>query len=328
MYRVRDFIETHDGLVFSVISNLHPPDGVLSHLRFLRDSEGLKKVASTKEGYQYLSRKRPDYLRFCSELDRELPVVPLDSISRHYQPDVALAGIMREGNDPEVSAIVTALMSRSGKSLEGMGITGSYLLGAQTPSSDIDLVIYGLDDYVETKRAFLECVEEGIFSLPDEGDWAAIYQKRAIDPTVYSQEEFVWHESRKHSRGIFGRRRFDLLSCRKNEEIEGAFDDYSFKRLGTVEVRCTVADSELSHDYPARYILSDCEVNGHVVREVVSYTHTFVEQARKWETIICRGILERATGLENYHRILVGSSREAPGEFIKVQGTVWGTEVR
>ena len=96
-----------------------------------------------------------------------------------------------------------------------------------------------------------------------------------------------------------------------------------FKRLGKIEAAYTVADSDLAHDYPAVYRASDCEYGDPNVSEVVSFTHTYVEQARRWERIVCRGILESVTGKRNYLRILVGSSREAKGEYIKVLGSTW-----
>jgi predicted nucleotidyltransferase len=324
MYRVRDFIETNDGLVFSVISNLHPHNGVLSHPRFVRKSDGsLRKLSSTGEAYNYLSSTRPHYLQFSPELGRDVPIVPKTAISHHYEPVKVLGDLMRDGKDPEVSAVVTSILSRAGIGLDEVGITGSYLLGVQTKSSDIDLVFYGLDNHPDITRGFLECVDEGIFALPGEEDWRAIYNKRMIDPGDYSREEFVWHESRKYNRGRFGNRRFDILYGRKEEEIEGSFSDYSYEDLGTIEAIYTVTDSGLAHDYPAVYRVSDCELGDPDVSEVVSFTHTFVEQARRWEKIVCRGFLESVTGIRNYRRILVGSSREARGEYIKVLGSTW-----
>jgi predicted nucleotidyltransferase len=324
VYRVRDFIETHDGLIFSVISNLHPHNGILSHPRFVRKSDGsLRKLSSSREAYNYLSSTRPHYLKFCPELDKVVPIVSQTAISHHYEPIKVLGDIMRDGKDPEVSTIVTSIISRAGISLDEVGITGSYLLGAQTKSSDIDLVFYGLGNHPDLTRGFLECVDEGIFILPGEEDWRDIYNKRMINPGDYSLEKFAWHESRKHNRGRFGNRRFDILYGRKEEEIEGSFSDYSYKGLGTIEATYTVTDSDLAHDYPAVYRVSDCESGDPDVSEVVSFTHTYVEQARRWERIVCRGILERVTGVRNYRRILVGSSREARGEYIKVLGSTW-----
>jgi len=318
MFRVRDFIEIPDGLVFSVISNLHPPRGVLSQLRFVRGRGGLRKVPTSEEAHRFLQDNKPCYLQYCRELDAEVTVVPFSEISRHYQPGPVLSEIMRGGNDPDILAIVTALMSRSGIGLEDIGITGSYLLGAQSTSSDIDLVFYGLENYQQVKRAFLECLEEDIFSQPSNEDWKEIYIKRKLDPNTYTLQEFVWHETRKHNRGKFGKRRFDILFARKKQEIEGAFGDCSFKRLGMVDARCTVFDAGLSFDYPARYKVRDCCLGDREVSEVVSFTHTFVEQARAGESVLCRGILESVSGPRDHFRILVGTSREAPGEFIKV----------
>jgi predicted nucleotidyltransferase len=41
MFRVRDFVETREGLLFSVVSNLQPCSGILAQLRFPGRTEGL-----------------------------------------------------------------------------------------------------------------------------------------------------------------------------------------------------------------------------------------------------------------------------------------------
>ena len=73
-----------------------------------------------------------------------------------------------------------------------------------------------------------------------------------------------------------------------------------------------VIDDQFSFDFPARYILDD-----EVISEVMVMTQTYVGQAKTGEKIEVSGAVEYdvATGQS---RLIVGSSREAVGEYIKV----------
>jgi len=318
MFRVRDFVETGEGLLFSVVSNLHPSSGILAQLRFRRTAAGFAKMKSSDESQKFLSRLAPQYIRFCAELDREVTVVPNGEVVHHFQPAARLEDLLSKSEDPAITSIIAELVTVSGLGENDLGITGSFLVGAQDRSSDIDLVVYGLSNYATLLNALRESVARGVFSPLGRRDWAQIYRKRVPDPSDYSFKEFIWHESRKWDRAKLGNRRFDLLPARRSDEISGRFSDVSYKRLGRARVSCIVVDSGLAHDYPAKYRVSDCRAEGHEVSEIVSFTHTYSNQLRESERALCSGILEEVSGIEPHFRILVGSSREAPGEFLKV----------
>ena len=82
-------------------------------------------------------------------------------------------------------------------------------------------------------------------------------------------------------------------------------------KLGTRVLRATVTDDFHAFDYPARFEVAEAEIP-----EVLSYNPTFTGQARKGETVEAAGWVEQ---LDNGRlRLIVGSTREAPGEYIKV----------
>ncbi len=321
MYRVRDFIETRSGLIFAVVSNLHPPDGVVSSLRFLRTPGGMVKMESSLEARQLLLRLKPEFSRFVEEFDRELTIVPVEKVVDHYRPDRCLRMMVETRQNGEIAEILTSILSRSDLELSDMGITGSHLIGAQSAKSDIDLVVYGLGNYHRAVDALRVCVDDGIFHLPEKTDWQAIYLKRKLRPADYSLTEFIWHESRKLNRVLFRDRRIDLLSARKCQEIQGSFGGTRYTRMGEATAKGRVEDCSLGWDYPAKYRVTDCMAGDHEVEEVVSFTHTYVDQLREGEEALFRGMLERVDGKRGRHRILVGTSREAPGEYIKVLRT-------
>ena len=70
-------------------------------------------------------------------------------------------------------------------------------------------------------------------------------------------------------------------------------------------------DDRYAYDYPDSYSVAHDSVN-----EVFVFTGTYFGQAIKGETIEARGMLEQNE--LGKRRLVVGTSREATGEYIKV----------
>ena len=73
-----------------------------------------------------------------------------------------------------------------------------------------------------------------------------------------------------------------------------------------------VIDDKQAFDFPARYL-----IDNEMTPEVISFTHTYVGQAQKGETIEVAGAIE-CDSASGQRRLVVGSTREAIGEYIKV----------
>jgi predicted nucleotidyltransferase len=76
-----------------------------------------------------------------------------------------------------------------------------------------------------------------------------------------------------------------------------------------------VVDDAAAYDYPARYRVDDPEVG-----EILVFTHTYVGQAVRGEAIEAAGQLEEEAS--GRLRLVIGSSREAPGEYLRVERQV------
>jgi predicted nucleotidyltransferase len=76
-------------------------------------------------------------------------------------------------------------------------------------------------------------------------------------------------------------------------------------------MKCLVLNADEAFNVPSIY-----RVDHPQVRSVISFTHSFAGQAEAGETIEVSGVLEK-TEDEDY-RVIVGTSREAEGEYIKV----------
>ena len=196
------------------------------------------------------------------------------------------------------------LLQQGGLDLTQTGVTGSLLIGAQQESSDIDLVCYN-------RAAFHQCrditrkliVLQRLHEL-DEQDWQASYQRRSCD---LSYSDYVWHERRKYNKAVINGRKFDLnfIDDTSNPELA------SYQKCEAITLQCTIIDDTYGFDYPAEFKIAHDHIDA-----IVCFTATYTGQALKGETVLVSGIVE-----ENQHgvkRIVVGSSREAYGEYIKV----------
>lgn len=117
----------------------------------------------------------------------------------------------------------------------------------------------------------------------------------------------MWHERRKFNKAAIQQTKFDISLLVPEQEL----DSLSYKKQGQYNLKSKVTEDRYSFDYPARY-----ELDHPSIGEVVSYTATFVGQAQKGETVEVQGQLEIST--DGHRRIVVGSDREALGEYIKV----------
>jgi predicted nucleotidyltransferase len=116
---------------------------------------------------------------------------------------------------------------------------------------------------------------------------------------------FLWHEKRKLNIGKIEGTVFNLLGV--GERIELAVG-VPVKR---VRIKCRVGDATQAFNLPSIYF-----VDHETVSEVISFTHTFAGQANEGEVIEVSGFLEKTS--DGDFRIVVGTSREAEGEYIKV----------
>ncbi len=306
LYRPKDFIETAEGLLFAVVSEVVEQGKVLSFLRYHYVDHQWQKL-DTDLANSLLSSQFPNYLFHSYQLDAMLHAVPEQSVLKHYQPQQALNQLLQQ---PAQDAVIRDLKSlcnllhQQGIDLAQFGITGSILIGRHGPASDIDLICYDRATFHQARRAIRSLINHDLCQNLNQQDWLQAYQRRACD---FPFADYLWHEQRKYNKAVFNRRKFDLSLWVKpdNRQLQ------PYKKIGRVHIRAQVIEDCLGFDYPAQWRLAHPDVGS-----VVSFTATYTGQALAGEWVEIAGQLELEAGGEQ--RIVVGSSREAPGEFIRV----------
>jgi predicted nucleotidyltransferase len=304
-YQPRDFIETPEGLVFAVVDEQTEDNRVLCFLRYVRENGEFRKL-DTHVANSYLSARFPAYLFVSKRLDARLHGVPIAAIHRHHQPRLRVRELLLAPARDAIEAKAVRwlrLMSARGLNLARVGLTGSLLIGAQTARSDLDFVIYGREDFFEARRMIRAAIATGELDALDEADWREAYERRGC---ALGFEDYLWHERRKFNKGLVAGTKFDITLVGENLPLESG----PVRKLGSMVVRATVADARHAFDHPALYRLDHPEV-----REALSFTATYAGQAEAGEAVEIAGILEETES--GRRRIVVGSSREAPGEYIR-----------
>ncbi|MCI0733688.1 MAG: hypothetical protein L0Y38_07690 [Methylococcaceae bacterium] len=304
--RSKDFIETAEGLVFAVLVGGTEGGRYLCFLRYIKTETGYRKV-ETAEATRLLAAEFPRYRFHSLKRDADLHGVPRDNIIRHHRPVRRLREIVSaECRDPIESKLASfaRMLEANGLCLDHFGVTGSLLIGAQTARSDIDLVIYERSHFNRLREIVRQGVHHASLEALGKEQWRETYLRRGCS---LSLEEYLWHERRKHNKASWSGTKIDFSLVSDDTDPEG----HSYRKIENTEIIAEVTDARCAFDHPARYRVSHPEI-----REIASFTPTFAGQALAGETVIARGMLEESK--RGLRRLVVGSSREAPGEYIKV----------
>ncbi|GAB4364271.1 MAG: nucleotidyltransferase domain-containing protein [Methylohalobius crimeensis] len=307
MFQARDFIITREGLVFAVTLNETEAGRVVACLRYAPTPAGLRKV-STHEAETILRTRYPRYLYHSPRRDALLHAVPINAVETHLCPRQRLRELLdRPATEPLIDKLqrLVDLFEVEGLSSEQLGVTGSLLIGLQHEASDLDLVVYGREPFAQARRIVRDGFAHGWLQAPDRALWRATYQRRGC---ALSFDEYLWHEQRKYNKGAIDGTKFDLILM---EEKSMDDDPRLWYKLGRTRIRAPVIDAEGAFATPARYRLDHPEIP-----LALCFTATYLGQAEAGERVEISGHLEQASDGER--RIVVGTSREAPEEYIKV----------
>jgi len=313
-----DYLETYEGLLFTVKGLKHPEGLVIAYLRYIPDSNGNRvrggrhysRVYSIKKTTEYLSEKYPKYLNHIDSIGLVLQSVPCKDILRIYKPREYLKKIIDEPKtllEEDYFRFVSELSNRSGVSLSHFGVSGSPLIGMDTTSSDIDLNVYGED---EGKSVYI-----ALDDMRNDLDWVSPYNPDTITPILESRwgstglniNYFREIEGKKLLHGTVSGRDYFIRLLKPNES------DETSKPIGSVKVRGFIEKTD-SIFTPCSYQIRLKEyivpAVGPNVSELVSFRGRFTEQVEVGSFVEVYGTLEEVTieRAPSYRIILGGPS--------------------
>jgi predicted nucleotidyltransferase len=307
----RDYLETAGGWYFAVLLPAAAGRPVHGSLRYVRGPEGTPRKLDTRQANGLLRSRCPRFLVYSEYLDAEAVVVQPRDIVKLYKPKETIQRLQRSPAPDglqQTALRAVEYLERKGIATADMGITGSLMLDFHNADSDIDIVIYDFDGFRLARRAVGESIASGELPEPDETMWLKIYSRRGC---ALDFAEYMKHEKRKYNKFVLDDTKIDINYV----PAQGRLPEYKrpVRKQGTATITAAVVDASQSFGYPARYV-----IDNDAVEQILCYTATYTGQALAGERIEAAGMVEEDADGRRY--MVIGTSREAPGEYLKVIG--------
>ncbi|UCD45583.1 MAG: hypothetical protein JSV27_03610 [Candidatus Bathyarchaeota archaeon] len=313
------YVETEEGLIFSV-KGLHHPEGmIIAYLRYVPDPEGdrrrgpskYRRVYDLDETQGFLEAHYPQYLNHVEERGLLLQSVPLDRIVKVYTPRDGIQPVLespRTELEKTSAKFASAISSESGVPPGEMGVSGSLLLGLARAASDVDLIVYGVNNGFKAHEAIRRLREGSGWVKPYDTVGAEKIAAERWGGTGIDLRVFVHAESCKVLHGLVDGREYFVRLVRRPEEYDIGL---ASRAIGRVKLRATVTRAEECIFTPCTYLLGDCEYiepeEGPFVTQLNSYRGKFTEQASEGEVVEVYGSLEEVRSKDGIlHRVMLG----------------------
>ena len=330
--REGDLIETVESTVFDVKGLVHPPAKVIAFPRFIPDQKGsrqrenfhYRKIYSLSKRLTFLEQNLPHYIVYDMVFDEKLCEIPLENVKRYYQPTKRLKELRNSQSldvlEADALEFIETLKDSANVPWDGLGISGSLLVKLHTPSSDIDPVVYGSGNCRKVYEALKSLTRDKIsrvkvYSL--EG-LQKLFEFRVKD-TQTSFEDFVRTELRKILQGKFKDRDYFIRFVKDWHEIEAEYGTIHYKNVGYAKIKAEIEDDLEAIFTPCNYKIRNVRVlegPSFPIEEIASFRGRFCEQARKGETVVAQGKVERVTDFRQnreHFRLLLGNK---PSDFM------------
>ena len=297
------------GCYGAIVSHHTEDNKVLVTIRYIKDNSGETKKYSYEAATEYLKQHKPDYLFHSKALDVNIHAIPIDEIEEIYKPAETVNKLTKITNkDRKQAAAISAyeLILESGIDANYLGITGSLMLGLHNEDSDIDMVVYDHESFHRIRYFLTEKMDNHHeLKLSDEM-WLDSYSRRNCE---ISFSEYVFHEQRKYNKFCINNTKVDISLV--SDEGDSIIEIGPFIKKGREKIRAEIIDDMHAFDLPARYYIDNARIP-----EIVCHTATYIGQAFNGEKIEATGMVE--VDQEGNQRLVIGTSREAKGEYIKV----------
>ena len=306
--RPKDFISINNKLFFAVVNEYQEDNHALTFLRYMKDNAGIHKL-TTKKAEKIIRDTYPEFQFDSYYADIVLHGIPINLIKEIYYPEQTVTRLLSmespDNKQSDAIGIINTLLSVGFKK-DYMGITGSIMLDMHNENSDVDIIIYGREQFLKIRKYIKNSLDKGGINSLTQAMWKDTYERRDC---ALSFNEFYSHEKRKFNKFIFGNSKIDISAIPKKGEKYKESGPY--KKISKDGISSIVTNDTYAYDFPARYL-----INHNMIKEVVSYTATYTGQARKGEKIEAAGFVEQDR--DGVYRLLVGTSREAKDEYIRV----------
>jgi predicted nucleotidyltransferase len=325
--REGDLIKTENHVIFDVKGLVHPPNKVIAFPRYIPSPHGKRrsqedlygKIYSLSERFKFLEQNMPNLIVHDPVFDETLCGVPINTIKKHYKPIEKLRLLRTShklgGLERKAVQLAEALKEAADIPWSAIGISGSVLVGLYTSKSDIDPVVYGVENCRRAYAALENLLKDDAskFKPYSRGELQALFDFRSKD-TIMSFEDFAQVEWRKAFQGMFDGTDYFVRFVKDWSQVSEQYGDVCYKNSGYAKITATTADDSEALFTPCTYRIETVTVAEGAklepIREIVSFRGRFCEQARKGEAVTAQGKVERVTNMKTgkeYYRIILGN---------------------
>jgi predicted nucleotidyltransferase len=331
--REGDLIKTDDNIIFDVKGLVHPPNKIVAFPRYIPSPHGNRgqgnnlygKVYNLAERFQFLQQKAPQLIVADPVFGETLCEVPTETVVKHYNPIEKLSMLRKSNNlqDLERKVVQLAETLKEEANIPGncLGISGSVMTGLFTAQSDIDPVVYGIDNCRKAYAALEKLLkdESSKFKPYNKEELGALFDFRSKD-TIMSFEDFATTESRKAFQGKYQGVDYFIRFVKEWNETSEVYGDVYYEDSGYTRLSATVIDGAEALFTPCTYQIDDVEIlegkNLEPIMEIASFRGRFCEQAKLGEKIVVQGKIEQVIDKKQgrrYYRVLIGNK---PADFM------------
>ena len=325
--REGDLIRTENNVIFDVKGLVHPPNRLIAFPRYIPSPQGTRrgqkdlygKIYSFSDRFKFLEQNMPNLIVHDSVFDETLCKVPIGTIAERYDPieKLRLLRTSKElrGLERKAVQLADALKEAAGIPWSAIGISGSVLVGLYTSKSDIDPVVYGVENCRRAYAALQSLLKDDAskFKPYSREELQALFDFRSKD-TIMSFEDFAKVERRKAFQGMFDGTDYFIRFVKDWSQISEQYGDICYRNSGYAKITATIADDAEALFTPCTYRIENVKVAEdpklETIREIVSFRGRFCEQARKGEAVTAQGKVERVTDkrlAKAYYRIILGN---------------------
>jgi predicted nucleotidyltransferase len=328
--REGDLIRHKSGVIFDVKGLMHPEGKVIAFPRYIPDPKGPRlgrdtcygKVYSLGDRFKFLEQHLPHLIVFEEVFGETMCEVPVDEIMQVYRPQEKLAairhGVPQNIFESKALQLATDLQTEADIPWSAMGISGSILAGLTTTTSDIDPLVYGMENCRKAYTALQRMLKQGHprFKPYTKEELQTLYDFRSKD-THMSFEDFQRVENRKAFQGMYQGTDYFVRFVKEWAELGKRYGDVCYSNAGYVKITAEVSDKTEALFTPCVYGLEEVKIvegpNLSPIKEVASFRGRFCEQAEVGETITAQGKAELVTHKRNgdrYYRLILGGKPE------------------
>ena len=323
-FRDGDIIVTSENFVFYAFGHAYPPNRVTAYLKYipkylkhlfpldfqktewkiedqkltrpmsLYSPENFKKIIET------FQKHFPEFLYSCPYTGRTIIAIPMKRVKRVYRPQDSLKRLLQERHLSSLEGLALKLIKLLSKTsnvpLEDFGIHGSIAMGIFSRFSDIDIAIFGGNNFLQVKKGVENLVKNGFVQY--------FFEEKA--------DEF------RMNKGKFEETKFVFNAIRKEEEIFEKYGQYIYQPTKRLNFICKIFEDGESNFKPAVYGIMEYEpLNADSILNSFEMPFELVSMNSQYRGIAKRGQVLKALGMHEKvintkdnsikYRVVVGS---------------------